>query len=72
MEYIHFAIVAGCAVVLPAVAQLNYKLHKHKSASECRHGKPSEIAAAAAFLVSDDASFITGTILNVDGGYLAV
>jgi len=34
-------------------------------------GKPEEVAAAVAFLVSSDASFITGTALNVDGGYLA-
>ena len=41
-------------------------------ADACRVGQPSEVAAAAAFLVSDDASFITGTMLNVDGGYLAI
>ncbi|TCR94936.1 SDR family oxidoreductase [Rhizobium sp. BK418] len=34
-----------------------------------RIGKPQEIAAAAAFLLSADASFITGTDLLVDGGY---
>jgi NAD(P)-dependent dehydrogenase (short-subunit alcohol dehydrogenase family) len=34
-----------------------------------RIGKPEEIAAAAAFLVSDDAAFVTGTDLLVDGGY---
>lgn len=33
-----------------------------------RLGKPSEIAAAIAFLSSDDASFITGQTLFVDGG----
>ena len=36
-----------------------------------RMGEPEEIAAAAAFLLSDDASFITGHALPVDGGYTA-
>lgn len=33
-----------------------------------RLGEPSEIAAAYAFLASDDAAYITGTTLSVDGG----
>ena len=33
-----------------------------------RIGRPEEIAGAVAFLASDDASFITGIELNVDGG----
>lgn len=37
-----------------------------------RLGAPSEIAAAAAFLVSSDANFVTGATLFVDGGYLTV
>jgi NAD(P)-dependent dehydrogenase (short-subunit alcohol dehydrogenase family) len=36
-----------------------------------RLGRSEEIAAAAAFLLSDDASFITGHALVVDGGYTA-
>lgn len=34
-------------------------------------GKPEDVAFAVAFLLSDAASFITGTSIDVDGGYLA-
>lgn len=37
-----------------------------------RLGDPAEVASAVAFLASDDASFITGTTLVVDGGWSAV
>jgi NAD(P)-dependent dehydrogenase (short-subunit alcohol dehydrogenase family) len=37
-----------------------------------RLGNPQEIAAGAAFLASDDSSFMTGADLLIDGGYTAV
>ncbi len=37
-----------------------------------RWGQPQDIASAALFLCSPAAAFITGTILNVDGGYSAM
>ena len=36
-----------------------------------RYATPAEIAAAVCFLCSDDAAFVTGHVLNVDGGFAA-
>ncbi|MBQ3430725.1 3-oxoacyl-ACP reductase FabG [Candidatus Saccharibacteria bacterium] len=37
-----------------------------------RYGKPGELNAAAVFLASEEASYVTGAILPVDGGYTCV
>jgi meso-butanediol dehydrogenase / (S,S)-butanediol dehydrogenase / diacetyl reductase len=36
-----------------------------------RFGKPKDVASACLFLASDESSFITGTVLPVDGGFTA-
>ena len=36
-----------------------------------RAGEPTEVAHAAVYLASDEASFVTGAELYVDGGFLA-
>lgn len=36
-----------------------------------RYGTPGEIAAAVMYLVSEEASYVCGIVLPVDGGFLA-
>ena len=48
------------------LSQQRYRLHAAHAG-----GQPAEVAGAAAFLCSDDASFVTGHILLVDDGLTA-
>lgn len=37
-----------------------------------RYGKSGELNAGAIFLAGDEASYVTGVILPIDGGYTAI
>lgn len=63
-------------ILTPAVEALIASGERDMSAIRARIplgrlGQPAEIANATAFLVSDAASYITGTTLQADGGYIA-
>ena len=65
--------VAPGTIATEAVAELpeEYKAPMKEAHPIGRLGEPSEVANAILFLASGEASFVTGAILPVDGGYLA-
>lgn len=64
--------VAPAAVESPVLAALPAERRAEIAGSlpVGRLGRPEEVAAAVAYLVSDDAAFVTGTTLDVNGGLL--
>jgi NAD(P)-dependent dehydrogenase (short-subunit alcohol dehydrogenase family) len=67
-------VIAPGPVDTPLVARLHDAAIRavwHDAVPMRRYGTPGEIAATAAFLCGDDASYLTGQVLAVDGGFLA-
>jgi NAD(P)-dependent dehydrogenase (short-subunit alcohol dehydrogenase family) len=65
--------VAPGTIATEALVELpeEYKAPMREAHPVGRLGEPAEVANAILFLASDEASFVTGAILPVDGGYLA-
>ncbi|QEC47381.1 glucose 1-dehydrogenase [Baekduia soli] len=67
-------VICPVAANTPMLEQFGYGTHEETAALLTsatplgRVAEPEEIAAAAAFLASDDAAFLTGVVLPVDGG----
>ncbi len=60
----------------PLTRQIQENRERHRAIAERtalgRWGEPHEVAGAVLFLCSPAAAYLTGIVLPVDGGYLAV
>lgn len=78
-EYAEHGIRANTLVLGSISVPRNADLHSNQAMADALRaarmtyhpGAPADVAAAVAFLASDQATFITGATLNVDGGLLA-
>lgn len=78
VELAEYGITANAVSPGPVDTPMTQALHTAKFREEYsraipmnRYGTTSEIASAVAYLVSDDASYVTGISMPVDGGFLA-
>ena len=79
VEWAKFGIRVNSLSPGPVMTPLQQKIYATPALLEARnrgipmnrHGQPGEIGSAAVFLASDDASYVTGENLSVDGGSLA-
>lgn len=79
-EYAHHQIRANCVCPGGTMTPLLAEIDRHRVGPDHfrarhpigRYAEPGEIAAAVAFLLADDSSFVLGSALMVDGGYTCV
>ncbi len=78
VELADFGINVNAIAPGPILTEVSKTMHTletreayHRLVPQRRYGEPEEIADAAVFLASDEARYITGHTLNVDGGFLA-
>jgi NAD(P)-dependent dehydrogenase (short-subunit alcohol dehydrogenase family) len=67
-------VIAPGPIETPLVSQMHTDQEREQWIARTpmhRYGRPEEVAAATVFLCSDAASYITGHVLAVDGGFLA-
>lgn len=74
MKYLLLHIIQVKVVLLILQEQLRQNLQNFAKTHVPmkRYGKDGELNAGAIFLASDEASYVTGVILPIDGGYTCV